>query len=126
MAGTDIKLTPEELIAQSTELTSLQTEFESVFSQLTSTLNSMNDSWSATLAGNFAGKIQAAQKSFTSVANMLQTAPLQHGFPRVRLHHRVRCWRCSQVLILPDWIRFPIWQAGSAKTAISSGRLAIS
>ena len=65
MAGTDIKLTPEELIAQSTELTSLQTEFESVFSQLTSTLNSMNDSWSATLAGNFAGKIQAAQKSFT-------------------------------------------------------------
>lgn len=71
MAGTDIKLTPEELIAQSTELTSLQTEFESVFSQLTSTLNSMNDSWSATLAGNFAGKIQAAQKSFTSVANML-------------------------------------------------------
>ncbi|MFR3320600.1 MAG: WXG100 family type VII secretion target [Lachnospiraceae bacterium] len=68
MAGTDIKLTPEELIAQSTELTSLQTEFESVFSQLTSTLNSMNDSWSATLAGNFAGKIQAAQKSFTSVA----------------------------------------------------------
>ena len=60
MAGTDIKLTPEELIAQSTELTSLQTEFESVFSQLTSTLNSMNDSWSATLAGNFAGKIQAA------------------------------------------------------------------
>ena len=45
MAGTDIKLTPEELIAQSTELTSLQTEFESVFSQLTSTLNSMNDSW---------------------------------------------------------------------------------
>ncbi len=37
MAGTDIKLTPEELIAQSTELTSLQTEFESVFSQLTST-----------------------------------------------------------------------------------------
>ena len=53
MAGTDIKLTPEELIAQSTELTSLQTEFESVFSQLTSTLNSMNDSWSATFSRKF-------------------------------------------------------------------------
>lgn len=71
MAGTDIKLTPEELLSQSSQLTSLQTEFESVFTQLTSTLNSMNDSWSSTLAGNFAGKIQAAQKSFSSVANML-------------------------------------------------------
>lgn len=71
MAGTDIKLTPEVLLAQSMELSSLQTEFESLFSEVSNTLNGMNDSWSAVLAGNFAGKITAAQKSFSSVANML-------------------------------------------------------
>lgn len=67
----NIKLTPEELLAQSTELTSLQTEFESLFSQVTNSLNGLNESWSESLASNFAGKITAAQKSFASVANML-------------------------------------------------------
>lgn len=67
-----IKLTPEELLAQSAELTSLQTEFQTLFSQVTSALNSLNGSWSEALAGNFSGKIAAAQKSFSSVADMLQ------------------------------------------------------
>lgn len=67
----NIKLTPEELLAQGTQLSSLQTEFESVFSQVTNSLNGLNDSWSEALAGNFAGKITAAQKTFSSVANML-------------------------------------------------------
>ncbi len=67
-----IKLTPEELLAQSAELASLQTEFQTLFSQVTSALNSLNGSWSEALAGNFSGKIAAAQKSFASVADMLQ------------------------------------------------------
>lgn len=67
----NIKLTPEELLAQSTELSSLQTEFESLFSQVTNSLNGLNESWSESLSSNFAGKITAAQKSFASVTNML-------------------------------------------------------
>lgn len=67
----NIKLTPEQLLAQSTEMASLQKEFESLFSQVTTSLNCLNDSWSEALAGNFAGKITAAQKSFSSVATMM-------------------------------------------------------
>lgn len=70
MAG-NIKLTPEELLAQSTEMASIQSEFESLFSQVTSSLNNLNGSWSEALAGNFSGKISAAQKSFSSVAEMM-------------------------------------------------------
>ena len=70
MAG-NIKLTPEELLAQSTERASIQSEFESLFSQVTSSLNNLNGSWSEALAGNFSGKISAAQKSFSAVAEMM-------------------------------------------------------
>ena len=70
MAG-NIKLTSEELLAQSTEMASIQSEFESLFSQVTSSLNNLNGSWSEALAGNFSGKISAAQKSFSSVAEMM-------------------------------------------------------
>lgn len=70
MAG-NIKLTPEELLAQSTEMASIQSEFESLFSQVTSSLNNLNGSWSEALAGNFSGKISAAQKSFSAVAEMM-------------------------------------------------------
>ncbi|MGN1141074.1 MAG: WXG100 family type VII secretion target [Oliverpabstia sp.] len=66
-----IKLTPEELLAQSTEMASIQSEFETLFSQVTSSLNSLNESWSEALASNFSGKITAAQKSFSSVAEMM-------------------------------------------------------
>lgn len=70
MAG-NIKLTPEVLPAQSTEMASIQSEFESLFSQVTSSLNNLNGSWSEALAGNFSGKISAAQKSFSAVAEMM-------------------------------------------------------
>ena len=70
MAG-NIKLTPEELLAQSTEMASIQSEFESLFSQVTSSLNNLNGSWREALAGNFSGKISAAQKSFSAVAEMM-------------------------------------------------------
>lgn len=66
-----IKLTPEELLAQSAEMSSIKSEFETLFSQVTSSLNSMNSSWSETLASNFSSKITAAQKSFSSVADMM-------------------------------------------------------
>lgn len=66
-----IRLTPEELLAQSTEMASIQAEFETLFSQVTSSLNSLNGSWSEALASNFSGKITAAQKSFSSVAEMM-------------------------------------------------------
>lgn len=66
-----IKLTPEELLAQSTEMASIQSEFETLFSQVTSSLNNLNGSWSEALASNFSGKITAAQKSFSSVAEMM-------------------------------------------------------
>lgn len=67
----NIKLTPEELLAQSAELASIQAEFQSLFTQVTGSLNSLNDNWSEALAGNFAGKIAAVQKSFASVADMM-------------------------------------------------------
>ena len=68
----DIKLTPEMLIQQSSQLSSLRSEYESLFRQVTSTLNGMNDSWSDNLAGNFSGKIQTAQTKFSSIQNMLE------------------------------------------------------
>lgn len=67
----DIKLTPEELMAQSTEMASLQQEYETIFTTVTKALNGINDSWSENLAHNFSGKIQSAQKTFASIANML-------------------------------------------------------
>ena len=67
----EIKLTPEELTAQSAEMASLQSEYEGLFRQVTNSLNGINESWSENLASNFSGKIQSAQKSFSSVANML-------------------------------------------------------
>ena len=67
----DIKISPEELVAQAQEMTSLQSEFETLFSQVSTALNGMNESWSENLASNFAGKITAAQKTFQSVTNML-------------------------------------------------------
>ena len=95
MAGTDIKLTPEEsLIAQSTELTSLQTEFESVFSQLTSTFELDERQLERDISrDSLPGKFRRLRSPLPVWQTCWQTAPLQHGFPRVRLHHRVRCWQ---------------------------------
>lgn len=68
----DIKLTPEQLLAQYTEMTAVKSEFESLFTQVTSALNGLNESWSEALSGNFSGKITAAQKSFSSVVSMME------------------------------------------------------
>ena len=67
----DIILTPEELMAQSAEMASLQTEYDSLFAQVTNALHVMNDYWSPNLASNFEGKISGAQKTFANITNML-------------------------------------------------------
>ena len=68
----EILLTPELLMTQSAEMQTLQTEYEALFSQVTNALNGMNDSWSTNMASNFVGKILLAQKSFSSIVNMMQ------------------------------------------------------
>lgn len=67
----DIKYTPSELLAQSAEMTALQSEYDALFVKTTNALNGLNESWSANLSKNFSGKIQSAQKSFSSILNML-------------------------------------------------------
>lgn len=67
----DIKYTPSELLAQSDQMTALQSEFDALFKQTTTALNGMNESWSENIARNFSGKIQSAQKSFSGILNML-------------------------------------------------------
>ena len=68
----EILLTPEILIAQSAQMQTLGSEFESLFSQVTTVLNGMNDSWSENIATNFVSKILLAQQSFSSIVNMLE------------------------------------------------------
>lgn len=67
----DIKYTPSELLEQSAELSNLQSEYDALFSKTAIALNGINESWSENLARNFSGKIQSAQKSFSSILNML-------------------------------------------------------
>lgn len=66
----DIQLTPEMLLEQSTEMSTLQTEYESLFQQVKNSLNGVNQSWSTNIAANFSGKITSAQNSFSSILNM--------------------------------------------------------
>lgn len=70
MAG-KIQLTPQELLAQSQEMLSLQGDYEDLFKQSETLLNRVNENWSATLANNFSGKILSAQKSFRQISTML-------------------------------------------------------
>lgn len=67
-----IQLTPTELRAQAAEMTTLMGEYETLFASVTATLNNANSNWSANLSHNFTGKISAAQKSFSSIVDMLQ------------------------------------------------------
>lgn len=67
-----IKLRPEELLAQSSEMADLKAEYEDFFQGVTGVLNSINRSWSENLSNNFSGKILTAQNSFGRVTGMLQ------------------------------------------------------
>lgn len=68
----EILLTPEILMAQSAQMQTLGSEFESLFAQVTTVLHVMNDSWSKNIASNFVSKILFAQQSFSSIVNMLE------------------------------------------------------
>lgn len=67
----DIRVTPESLMAQSQQLATAQTDFESLFSSLTNVLSNLNNEWSAVIARNFAGKIESAQKACSGIVEMM-------------------------------------------------------
>ena len=68
-----ILLTPQELLAQGTEMASLQKEYETVLQQMNATLKSVNGNWSDTLARNFLGKMNSAQKGCDQLVTSLET-----------------------------------------------------
>lgn len=67
-----IKLSPEMLMSQSAQLSTLSNDFSNLFDSVVSELNTINGSWSKNLANNFAGKIVSAQNGFRSVVDALQ------------------------------------------------------
>ena len=67
-----IKLDVTTLLTQSASMKSLKEEYNSLFTNVTSILNEMNDGWSENLANNFIGKISTAQKGFAKIVDMLE------------------------------------------------------
>lgn len=67
-----IKLDSAELRNQASEMTALGSEYEQLFSNVSSILNDVNNNWSPNLANNFSGKISSAQKGFSNVVEMLK------------------------------------------------------
>ena len=68
-----IQLTPQELLAQSTEMASLQKEYEALFGTTSSILTSVNGNWSEALSRNFLGKMNSAQKGCKQLIASLET-----------------------------------------------------
>ena len=68
------ELTPELLLEQSQEMTSLCGDFENLFAGISSDLKGANDSWSDLLAHNFSGKINSAQKAFMGALTMMRNS----------------------------------------------------
>ena len=66
-----IKITPAELQAQAVEMKSLEGEFSTLFSGVSSDLKKVNTNWSPNLSHNFEGKINSAQNSFTQITQEL-------------------------------------------------------
>ena len=66
-----IKLSPEMLISQAAQLSTLSNDFNNLFDSVVSELNTINGNWSKNLANNFAGKIVSAQNGFRSVVDAL-------------------------------------------------------
>lgn len=67
-----IKLDAAELRNQASEMTALGSEYEHLFSNVSSILHDVNNNWSPNLSNNFSGKISSAQKSFSNVVDMLK------------------------------------------------------
>ncbi|MBR6526975.1 MAG: WXG100 family type VII secretion target [Lachnospiraceae bacterium] len=68
-----IQLTPQELLAQSTEMASLQKEYEALFGTTSSILTRVNGNWSEALSRNFLGKMNSAQKGCKQLIASLET-----------------------------------------------------
>lgn len=66
-----IQLTPAELKSQAAEMSSLQSEYEALFSEINTTLNSTRNNWSGAIAGNFSGKMISARNSFSFITSAL-------------------------------------------------------
>lgn len=71
LGSSRIKLTPNELKGQASQMLALGNEFEQLFDGVVSDLNSVNRNWSANLANNFTGKITSAQGRFKHISDML-------------------------------------------------------
>ena len=71
LGSSRIKLTPDELKGQASQMLALGNEFEQLFDGVISDLNSVNKNWSANLANNFTGKITSAQGRFKHISDML-------------------------------------------------------
>lgn len=67
-----ILLTPDELKAQAAEMDALRAEYESLFANVSGELRKANGNWSTNMAGNFAGKINSATKSFRNINDLLE------------------------------------------------------
>ena len=67
-----ILLTPDELKAQAAEMDALRAEYESLFANVSGELRKANSNWSTNMAGNFAGKINSATKSFRNINDLLE------------------------------------------------------
>lgn len=67
-----ILLTPDELKAQAAEMDALRAEYESLFANVSGELRKANGNWSTNMAGNFAGKINSATKSFSNINDLLE------------------------------------------------------
>ena len=68
------ELTPELLLEQSQEMQSLCAAYETLFGNIMSDLNGINESWSDLLSNNFSGKIGSAQKTFSGALTMLRNS----------------------------------------------------
>lgn len=66
-----IKITPEELQSQAVEMKTLEGDFSTLFSGVSSDLKKVNTNWSPNLSHNFEGKINSAQNSFTQITQEL-------------------------------------------------------
>lgn len=71
LGSSRIKLTPDELKCQASQMLALGNEFEQLFDGVVSDLHSVNRNWSANLANNFTGKIASAQGRFKHISDML-------------------------------------------------------
>ena len=65
--STKIQLTPSELLAQSTEMKSLQADYDNLFGAVNGILTGINSSWSPNLSNNFTGKIDSARSAFSTL-----------------------------------------------------------